>query len=57
MVLHPGQFTFAPRHSSPPLPPEALMQIVAARVNLDLEHNARMEALLRGDLNWPAIMA
>jgi hypothetical protein len=56
MVLHPGQLSFGSQHPSAPLPPEALMQIVSARVHLDLEQSSRMEALLRGGLNWADIM-
>jgi len=56
MVLPVGQWTFTPQQHSPQLTPEALMQILAARVNLDVDDAAKMEALLRGDLIWPTIM-
>jgi hypothetical protein len=52
MLLPVSQLTF----SAQELSPEGLMQILASRVNLDLDDKAKMEALLRGDLIWPTIM-
>jgi hypothetical protein len=48
--------TFVTGSPSSELSPEALMLILAARLNLNLSDAARIEALLRSDINWQTLM-
>jgi len=56
MVWPLSQLTFVSGHQSSQLPSEALILILAAKVNLSSNDAAKMEALLRGDINWHTIM-
>ena len=56
MVLPMSQSTFQPGHQSSQLPSEALILILAAKVNLGFSDAAKMEALLSGNIDWHKIM-
>jgi hypothetical protein len=56
MVHSLSQLQFAPEHLAPQLAPETWLQILAARVNLEPEDEAMMEALLRRDVNWHGVI-
>jgi hypothetical protein len=56
MVLPLSQSAFQPGHQSPHLPSEALIPVLAAKVNWGSTDAAKMEALLSGNIDWHTIM-
>lgn len=56
MIPSSSQRLFASQQGEPSLPPEALLQILAARVNLSNAAAVGMKTLLREAIDWPTLL-